>query len=94
MFDTPVVSIHIPSALRNVAGGHHEITVSGDNVGEAIDALGHEYPAIRACLLSPDGELQPSVAVFLGARSIREMHGLATPIEQEEVISIVPVGTL
>ncbi len=94
MFDSPVVSIHIPQALRGFAGGHHEITASGDTVGDVIDALGHEYPAIRSYLISMSGELQPGVAVFLGPRSVRELQGLATPIDQEEVVSIVPIGAL
>jgi len=94
MFDSPVVSIHIPQALRGFAGGHHEITASGDTVGEVIDALGHEYPAIRSYLISTSGQLQPGVAVFLGPRSVRELQGLATPIDQEEVVSIVPIGAL
>lgn len=94
MFDSPVVSVHIPQALRAFAGGHDEITASGDTVGEVIDALGHEYPAIRSSLISAGGELQPGVAVFLGARSVRELQGLATPIDQEEVLSIVPIGVL
>jgi molybdopterin converting factor small subunit len=94
MFDSPVVSVHIPQVLRGYAGGHDEITASGDTVGEVIDALGHEYPAIRSYLISAAGELQPAVAVFLGPRSVRELQGLATPIALEEVLSIVPIGVL
>lgn len=94
MFDSPVVSIHIPLALRSFAGGHDEITASGDTVGEVIEALAHEYPAIRSYLISPEGELRSAVALFLGPRSVREMQGLQTPIAQEEVLSIVPIGAL
>jgi hypothetical protein len=42
--------------------------------------------------MSPEGDLNPGIAVFLGARSIRELQGLKTPIDLEEVLSIVPVG--
>ena len=44
--------------------------------------------------MSPEGDLKPGIAVFLGARSIRELQGLKTPIDLEEVLSIVPVGEL
>lgn len=93
MFDSPVVSVHIPHALRGFAGGHEEITASGDTVGDVIDAVGHEYPDILARLISPAGDLASGIAVFLGPRSIRDMQGLATPIDQEEVLSIVPIST-
>ncbi len=92
MFAPPVVSVHIPLALRTLAGGHDEITASGETVGEVLDAVAHEYPAIRPFLMSPAGELHPGMAVFLGPRSIRELQGLATEIQLEEVLSIVPVG--
>ena len=89
MFDSPVVSVHIPMALRCFASGRDEITASGDTVGEVLDAVGHEYPAIRSHLISPDGDLPAGVAVFLGPRSIRDLQGLATPIELAETLSIV-----
>ena len=92
MFDSPVVSIHIPAALRAFAGGHGEITASGDTVGELLDALGHEFPEIRSRLLSEQGSLLPGFAVYLGGISVRELQGMATPIEQEELLSIVPTG--
>ena len=94
MFDSPVVSVHIPVALRGFAGGHEEITASGDTVGEVLEAVGHEYPAIRTHLASRDGGLPDGVAIYLGPRSIRAMQGLATPIELAETLSIVAVGRL
>ena len=92
MFDSPVVSVHIPLALRSFAGGRNEITASGDTVGEVLEAVGHEYPAIRSHLMSSEGDLQAGVAVFLGPRSIGELQGLETPIELAETLSIVPTG--
>lgn len=68
------------------------MTASGDTVGEILEAVAHEHPAIRSFLLAADGGLQSGVAVFLGARSIRDLQGLQTPIELEEVISLVPTG--
>lgn len=94
MFDSPVVTIHIPPALRSYAGGHDEITVSGDTVGELLEALGHEHPAIRSHLVGEDGGLRPGLAVYLGGRSVRDLQGLETPVELEEVLSIVPTGAL
>lgn len=92
MFDSPVVSVHIPQALRSFAGGHEEITASGDTVGEVLEAVGHEYPAIRSYLTPPGGEMPTGVAIFLGGRSIRDLQGLATTIELAETLSIVPIA--
>lgn len=93
MFDSPVVSVHIPPVLRKLVGGHEEITASGDTVGDILEAVGHEYPAIRPVLIAADGGLAPGLAFYLGGRSIRELQGLTTPVELAEVLSIVPVGS-
>lgn len=92
MFDSPVVSIHLSPGLRSYAGGHDEITVSGDTVGELLEALGHEYPVIRSRLTSGNGELLPGLAIFLGGRSLHDLQGLETPVGLEEVVSIVSAG--
>jgi len=87
--DSPVVTVHIPAPLRALAGGHTELMASGDTVGEIFETIGHEYPAIRSRLIQGDGGLAQGLSVFLGARSVRNLEGLATPIEQEELISVV-----
>ncbi|RIX48439.1 MAG: molybdopterin synthase sulfur carrier subunit [Rhodocyclales bacterium GT-UBC] len=92
MFDDPVVSVHLPPDLRNYAGGHEEIIASGDTVGELLVALGHTYPALRGHLLSSSGELVSGLAVYLGARSIRDSQGLNTPVQLEETLSIISTG--
>ncbi len=93
MADSPVVSIHVPPSLRLRVDGHDEVTVSGDTVGEALHALEHAYPGMSGTILRSNGQLQPSVDVYLGPTSIRALEGVATAITTEEVISIVPRKT-
>lgn len=92
--ESPVVTVHIPAELRPYVGGHDEITASGDTVGDILEAVGHEYPPIRPYLLGSDGTLQSGLAVYLGATSVRTLQGLATPVTQEELVSIVPTGII
>lgn len=90
--ESPVVTVHIPPELRPYAGGHAEITASGDTVGEIIEAAGHECPMLRPHLLAVDGSLRPGLAVYLGASSVNSLQGLATPVAQEELVTIVLSG--
>lgn len=90
MIDAPVVSIHIPPPLRAFSGGNDEVTASGDTVAEALHALEHSFPGLAGRILRSNGQLLPSVDVYLGAISIRQLDGPATPIGAEERISIVP----
>lgn len=90
--DSPVVTVHIPAALRSYVGGHAELMASGETVGEIFENISHAYPAMRAHLVLGKSDLAPGLAVFLGARSVRELQGLATPIDQEELLSVVLTG--
>ena len=92
--DSPVVTVHVPPQLRSLAGGHAEILASGDTVAEVLEAAAHGYPAMRGHLVAADGALAPGLEVYLGGRSVSEMQGLKTPIELEELVSIVPTGYL
>lgn len=89
MIESPVVSIHLPPPMRPMAGGKDEVTASGDTVADAVHALEHSYPGLAGTILRSNGDLQPSIDIYLGATNIRELEGSATPIGNEERISIV-----
>lgn len=92
MIDSPVLSVRIPLAWRPLVAGREEVTASGDNVGEILESVCHEYPALHARLFGGDGQLQPGFVIFLGARNVRELAGLETPIGLEEVMTLVVTG--
>jgi len=92
--ESPVVTVHIPPQLRQYAGGNAEIMASGETVGEILEAVAREYPGLRSRLVRNDGTLMPDLTVYLGASSVDELHGLATPVAMEELVSIVPTGSL
>jgi hypothetical protein len=88
MTDSPVLSVHIPPAFRIYTGGHGEITASGDTVAELLNSVCHEFPAIGSHLLTNDGQLQTQLDLYLGGERILD---LATPIDMQEVLSVVTV---
>ena len=90
MLEAPVVSIHIPPALRAYVDGKDEVTASGETVADALHALEHSHPEMTGRILRSNGQLLPSIEVYLGATRISQLDGPATPIAGEEIISIVP----
>lgn len=89
MIEAPVVSIHIPLPLRGDTEGAGEVTVSGETVGEALAALGHEHPAILARLLDEEGNLRPYMNVYLHGVNILTLDGLATDLASEDVLTLI-----
>jgi len=61
-------------------------------VGEVLEAVGHEYPDFRNKVLLANGSLISGLTVYLGPTSVRKLQGLATPVQMEELVSIVPTG--
>jgi len=92
MSEYPVVSVHIPPILRPLAEGRDEIMASGETVGEILEAVGHEYPALGESLFCADRSLADGFAVYFGGAVLHGRESLAMPVEQEEVVSIVAVA--
>lgn len=94
MFEPSVVSVHIPPTLRVYVDGHEEVMVSGETVGELLEAIGHEYPSFNSRVMSADGVLAPGMRLYLGGQSITDLKGLETPVALEEVLSIMPTASI
>lgn len=93
MSEYPVVSVHIPLLLRPLADGRDEVTASGETVGEVLEAVGHEYPALGESLFCADGRLADGLAIYFGGAVLHGRESLAMPVDQEEVVSIIAVAS-
>ncbi len=82
--------IRIPAPLRSYTGGTDEVHVECDTAGEALTSLGEAHAGILEKLLDERGELRSFVNVYVGDRNIRSISGLASPVVQGDVITIVP----
>ena len=92
--ESPVVTVHIPPELRHYAGGYEEITASGDTVGEILEAVCREHPALQSQFLAVDGAVKSGIAVYLGPSNVESLQGLATPVALEELISIMATAAV
>ncbi len=89
MAATTTTSVRVPSALRSLIGGQSRVTVEGNTVGEALDNLEAQYPALHGRLRADDGNLARFVNIFVGGEDVRLLDGLNTPLDGAE-LSIVP----
>ena len=89
----PVVSVHIPPILRPLADGRDEVMASGETIGEVLEAVGHEHPALGEALFCADGSLADGLAVYFGGAVLHGRESLVMPVYQEEVVSIVAVAS-
>jgi sulfur-carrier protein len=84
------ITVRIPTQLRTLSGGASEITVAGDTVGEALQALDATHPGFAERLFDDGGSLRRFVNVFVAEEDIRFLDGVDTKLADGTVVSIVP----
>lgn len=82
-------TIRIPTPLRSYTGGAADVAVEGETVGQALEQL-RLHDGLLAQVLDDQGEVRRFVNVYLGDRNIDSLDGLATRLEDDAVIAIVP----
>ena len=87
---TREATVRIPTPLRKYTAGEAEVSVPGETVGAALDHLRARHSGLGPMLFGEDGELRTFVNVFVGPRNIRSVDGLDTPVDEGDVVSIIP----
>lgn len=84
-----MATIKIPTPLRAYTGDHAQVEVKGSTVGTALSNLVEQYPEIEPHLFS-NGELRNFVNVFIDDENINFYDGMATEIEADASLRIIP----
>jgi molybdopterin synthase sulfur carrier subunit len=82
--------VKVPSVLRANVGGQKEVDITGATIGDVIDALVAGYPALRDQLLTPEGELNRFVNVYLDGQDVRYLQGRETPVGERDEVRLLP----
>jgi sulfur-carrier protein len=85
-----VSTVFIPAVLRPAVGGAKSLELDGGTVKEVVDALLARHPGLGGQLLSPEGELNRFVNVYVNGQDVRYLDGLATPIGASDEIRLLP----
>ena len=84
------VTVRIPTQLRELSGGAAEVSLDSGSLAEVLASLEANHPGFQGRLFGDDGELRRFVNIFVADEDIRFLDGLATPVADGEVVSIVP----
>src|SRR3982750_1071549 len=84
------VTITIPTALRQYAGGSSEIEVEASTAGEALEQLTAQHAELRKHLYNDQNKLRNFVTVYVNDEDIRHVSGAATPVTDGDTVMIVP----
>lgn len=87
------VSVWLPQALAEYAGGARSIEIAVDGGGSLDDVLGSLRtiaPAVGRRVQDETGAIRRFVNVYVGDTECRTLDGLRTPVEAGAVIHIIP----
>jgi sulfur-carrier protein len=76
--------------LRAAVGGMREVPVTGATVSEVLDNLYDAHPAVRAQLLTADGELHRFVNIYVNDEDVKLLSWLDTPVGENDTVLILP----
>jgi molybdopterin converting factor small subunit len=85
-----MATLKIPTPLRGYTDSQVEIKVTAQTVGEAMLELVGRFPTLRPHLYNSDGKLRPFVNLFVEGHNINDLEGLATPIDADARVLLVP----
>ncbi|MEN8168317.1 MAG: MoaD/ThiS family protein [Pseudomonadota bacterium] len=81
------VTVRIPTPLRSLTQGADEVLVPGATVGEVLHGLDD---SLLQRILTPEREMRQFVNIYLGPKNVSTLDGLATPVKEGDVLSIIP----
>ncbi|MBI3746595.1 MAG: MoaD/ThiS family protein [Chloroflexi bacterium] len=83
-------TVFIPTVLRPAVAGAKSLELPGSSVRDLVTALLERHPGLGGQLLTPDGELNRFVNVYVNGQDIRYLDGLATPVADGDEVRLLP----
>ena len=81
------ITIYLSGHLKNFTGGSTEFVLDSNfnSVGDALESLCKQHPALRDRILNEQGEVRQHVNIFLGSDDVKRLSGLNTKIQSGEI---------
>lgn len=85
-----MATVRIPTPLRSLSGGASEVSIDGSTVEEVLKNLEVAHPGFGDRLFDDSGTLRRFVNIYVGEEDVRFGDGVATAVDDRDVVSIVP----
>jgi molybdopterin synthase sulfur carrier subunit len=87
----PTAQVKVPTMLRSAVGGERVVVAEGRTLRELIRDLDARHHGFAAQVLDPaTSEPRRFVNLYVNDEDVRYLQGLETPVEEGDVVSILP----
>jgi molybdopterin synthase sulfur carrier subunit len=83
-------TVRIPPVLRGAVGGAKQVSAQGSTLTEVLDDLFQRFPGVKEQVVSPEGELNTFVNVYVNDQDVRFLKGLDTPVGPNDTVVLLP----
>lgn len=84
------VKVMIPTPLRQYTERKDAVEIEASSVADALQRLTAQFDGLRKHLYNDEGKLRSFVNIYLNDEDIRYLQKDKTPVNPNDVISIVP----
>ena len=84
------VKVMIPTPLRAYTEKKDAVVLEGQTVGELLQKLTAQHAQLRKHLYAENGTLRNFVNVYVNNEDIRYLQNEDTPVNENDVVSIIP----
>ena len=85
-----MANLIIPTPLRKFTGGAAAFNADTPTVAGLLQALAESHPGLKPHLYDADGALRHFIRVYVSDEDIEALDGVATALEQNTEVSIIP----
>ena len=84
------VTVYIPTPFRKLAGNQTRVKTAGETVGEVLDTLGAQFPALRNMIYDENDQIPGHINIYVNNQEIHTLQGKETPVKDGDEMAVIP----
>ena len=84
------VTVRLPGALRDAAGGRTKVEANGRTLADVIADIDRRHPGFRGRVLDESGKLRTYVNVYIGEDDARSKGGTDATVPDGAEVMVIP----
>ena len=85
-----MATVFIPPVLRAFVGNVKQVSAEGATLTDVLNDLFGRFPGVKDQILSPEGNLNTFVNVYVNNEDVRFLKGLDTPVGPSDTVRLLP----
>jgi len=84
------VTVYIPTPFRKLAGNQTHVKTAGETVGEVLDTLGAQFPALKHMIYDDNDQIPGHINIYVNNQEIHSLQGKETPVKDGDEMAVIP----